>query len=358
MTKFFNPYYVAGLVGLWLVLAVSVLQAESRLKDTRWQFVEFQSMDDSQGIQKPHDASQYTMQLNADGSVNMQLNCNRARGSWSATPGPDSSDKSFNSGQFNFGPLAMTRALCPPPSMDEFIAMQSSYVRSYVIKDNRLYLSLMADGGIFVWEPVVDEAEAAVNPVSPEQGGPRNWEVTNVKTTLNMREQPSISAPVIARLSPGQILDNLDCLEKNGRHWCDVQPLGGGLRGYVSHEYLKPAIGPNGAVITGNDDSAYRAGQGDFDAKGKIPCAAISGQPMQQCDFAVARSGPGYATVIVTKPDGMTRSIYFRMGIAIGAGTSEADYPGEFSARKDLDLNLIELGAERFEIPDAVVLGG
>ncbi|MEJ2213138.1 MAG: hypothetical protein P8Y20_03515, partial [Gammaproteobacteria bacterium] len=71
MTKFFNPYYVAGLVGLWLVLAVSVLQAESRLKDTRWQFVEFQSMDDSQGIIKPADPADYTMQLNDDGSVNM-----------------------------------------------------------------------------------------------------------------------------------------------------------------------------------------------------------------------------------------------------------------------------------------------
>lgn len=111
-------------------------------------------------------------------------------------------------------------------------------------------------------------------------------------------------------------------------------------------------------MITGNDDSAYRAGQGDFDAKGKIPCAAVSGQPMQQCDFVVARSGPGYATVIVTKPDGMTRSIYFRMGNAIGAVSNEADYPGEFIARKDSDLNLIELGVERFAIPDAVVLGG
>ena len=112
-------------------------------------------MDDSQGISKPDNSADYTMQLNADGSVNMQLNCNRAIGSWKARPGPD---PEYNSGQFNFGPLAMTRMLCPPPSMDEMIALQSAYVHSYVLENNRLYLSLMADGGIFVWEAVSEQS--------------------------------------------------------------------------------------------------------------------------------------------------------------------------------------------------------
>ena len=31
--------------------------------------------------------------------------------------------------------------------------MQAGFVRSFVLREGRLYLSLMADGGILVWEP-------------------------------------------------------------------------------------------------------------------------------------------------------------------------------------------------------------
>ena len=36
---------------------------------------------------------------------------------------------------------------------------------------------------------------------------------------------------------------------------------------------------------------------------------------------------------------------------------SEAD-PGEFAAEKQSDLNIIHIGPERYEIPDAVIFGG
>ena len=119
------------------------------LAGTEWRLVAFQSMDDAQGAERPSDPSLYTMSLHADGSVAMRLNCNRATGTWQAQAGPDGT-----SGQFTFGPLAATRALCPPPSLDERVTSQASYVRSYLLKDGRLYLSLMADGGIFEWEPL------------------------------------------------------------------------------------------------------------------------------------------------------------------------------------------------------------
>jgi len=122
---------------------------ESPLAGTEWQLVEFQSMDDAQGTTRPDDPSKYTMRLNEDGTVNMKLNCNRATGTWSAEAASDPS-----SGSFEFGPLASTKALCPPPSMDEQITVQAQYIRSYLLKDGRLYLSLMADGGIYAWEPL------------------------------------------------------------------------------------------------------------------------------------------------------------------------------------------------------------
>jgi len=197
---------------------------------------------------------------------------------------------------------------------------------------------------------------AGVNAV-PEDGGPRNWEVTDVFRALNLREQPSITAKIIAKYVPGTILDNLGCLLADGWVWCDVQQLGGGPRGYVSAEFLQPAVSPDGSVAMGPDDSALRAGQGKFDATGNIPCAQSVGKPMMQCEFGVARAGGGYATVVIKRPDGRTRAIYFRMGKPLGADTSEAD-PGKFSATRKGDLNFIRIGNERYEIPDAVVLGG
>jgi len=195
-------------------------------------------------------------------------------------------------------------------------------------------------------------------PAAPEDGGPRNWQVTGVSRALNLREQPSTKAKIISSYLPGTILDNLGCLQAEGRIWCDIQQLGGGQRGYVAAEFLKPAVSPKGSVATGPDDSALRAGQGKFDATGDIPCAQSVGQPMMLCQFGVARAGGGYATVVIQKPDGHTRAIFFRMGKPIGADTSQADGYPEFRATNENDLHLIRIGNERYEIPDAVVLGG
>jgi hypothetical protein len=46
------------------------------------------------------------------------------------------------------------------------------------------------------------------------------------------------------------------------------------------------------------------------------------------------------------------------MGQAVGADTSEADGYHDFSVTREADLNMIRVGPERYEIPDAVVLGG
>lgn len=323
------------------------------LVETTWRLIEFQSMDDSIGTLRPEDPSLYIMRLNIDGTVTMRLNCNHAGGTWFAEPGGNGA-----SGRFQFSKFMGTRAVCPPPSLDERILRHAEFIRSYLLKNGRLYLSLMADGGIFAWEPNTDEPTTAKKiPVAPEDGGPRNWVVTGVSRSLNLREQPSIKARIIANYAPGTILDNLGCKNALDRIWCDVQELGGGPRGYVAAEFLKPAISPDGKSATGLDDSALRAGQGKFDATGQVPCAQYVGQPMMECEFGVARAGGGYATVLIKKPDGRNRAIFFRMGVPVGADTSEADGYPEFRATEEKDLNLIRVGSERYEIPAAVVLG-
>jgi len=194
-------------------------------------------------------------------------------------------------------------------------------------------------------------------PKAPEDGGPRNWEVTGVSRAVNFREEPSTRAAISGSFRLGTILDNLGCQRADDRVWCDVQRLGGGPRGFVSAEFLKPAVSPDGSVATGPDDSALRAGQGKFDATGKIPCAQAAGQPMAECEFGVARAGGGYATVVIKRPTGQSRAIFFRMGKPVGADTSQADGYLTFRATKESDLHMIRIGTERYEIPDAVVLG-
>ena len=94
-----------------------------------------------------------------------------------------------------------------------------------------------------------------------------------------------------------------------------------------------------------------------YHATGELPCSTGTGQPMARCDFGVTREGPGSAIVTITKPDGRTRSVFFADGLAIGYDQSQADQ-GEFRAQRDNDLNIVFIGDERFEIPDAVVNGG
>lgn len=324
---------------------------DNPLENSQWRLVEFQSMDDEKGTLRPEDPSLYTMRLNGDGTVFMRLNCNRASGTWSSAPSGNGT-----SGRFAFGPLAATRAACPPPSMDDMVARQAEFIRSYLLENDRLYLSLMADGGIFVWQRDAGGNQAVAIFRAPEDGGPRNWEVTGVSRVLNLREQPSATGRIITGYPPGTILDNLGCTQGDGQIWCDVQQLGGGPRGYVAAEFLKPAVSPDGSVARGVDDSALRAGRREFDATGNIPCAQVPGQPMTACKFGVARAGGGYATVVITKPDGHSRMIFFRMGIPIGTSFSEADGYTHFKAAKEGDLHLIRIDNERYEIPEAVVL--
>lgn len=116
-----------------------------------WQLVEFQSMDDAQGTKRPDDRAKYTIAFDneggEEGNVALRLDCNRGVGAWK------NPIAHAMGGTLEFGPLGVTRALCPPPTMGEFLAQQLGYVRSFTIRDGRLYMALMADGGIIVWEP-------------------------------------------------------------------------------------------------------------------------------------------------------------------------------------------------------------
>jgi hypothetical protein len=114
------------------------------------------------------------------------------------------------------------------------------------------------------------------------------------------------------------------------------------------------------APAAGHDrePAAQRAGEGRFDATAEVPCADGVGQPTRPCPAGVARDPGGAATVVVTRPDGRKRAIFFQHGRPVAADVSQADGDRPFSATREGDLNLIRIGPERYEIPDAFPLGG
>jgi len=107
------------------------------LAGTTWRLAELQANGETV---RPADTSRYTMELMADGSAAFQLDCNRGAGKWSST----------GAGKIGFGPLAMTRAMCPPGSFDTRIAADLGDVNGYALVGDRLTLT-RASGGSLVW---------------------------------------------------------------------------------------------------------------------------------------------------------------------------------------------------------------
>ena len=141
--------------------------AAPALAGTSWRLVKFQGGDGT--TLTPDDRSKYTIQFGPDGFLTARIDCNRGRGSWTL-PAPN---------QLRLGPLALTRAMCPPGSLHDRIVKHWDYIRSYVVKDGYLFLSLMADGGIYEFEPVA----AGKTPVAGQTGR------TVVKGTATFRER-------------------------------------------------------------------------------------------------------------------------------------------------------------------------
>ncbi len=112
------------------------------LGGTSWRLVKFQGGDDT--TLTPDDGSKYTLAFGADGRVSARIHCNRGSGAW----------KSAGPNGLQLGPLALTRAMCPPGSLHNRVVKDWEYVRSYLIKDGHLFLSLMADAGIYEFEPI------------------------------------------------------------------------------------------------------------------------------------------------------------------------------------------------------------
>jgi hypothetical protein len=96
----------------------------------------------------------------------------------------------------------------------------------------------------------------------------------------------------------------------------------------------------------------------DFNATGNIPCGRAADQPMASCKFGVVRDGDGKGSVTVFWPDGGNRVIYFEAGMPAHYDDSKADAGAKMTVGRNADLFIVQIGVQRFEIPDAVISGG
>ena len=133
---------IGVLLAAWGCAQLAPQARPESLAGTSWQLVKFQGGDGA--VRTPDDKSKYTLAFVDEAVFNVRFDCNRGRGGWKS-PGPK---------QLEFGAMALTRAACPPESLHDQLVKHWPYVRSYLIKGGRLYLSLMADGGVYEFEPL------------------------------------------------------------------------------------------------------------------------------------------------------------------------------------------------------------
>jgi heat shock protein HslJ len=151
--------------------------AAPSLGSTSWQLVKFEGGDDK--LLRPGAQAKYTMSFAPDGGVSVQIDCNRGHGTWKS-PGPN---------QLKFAPLALTLAMCPPAPLTDRLPKDWLNVRSYILKDGHLFLSLMADGGIYEFEPRNQKAAASLENT--------HWQLVRLGNTPVMtdsqRQQPYLT---------------------------------------------------------------------------------------------------------------------------------------------------------------------
>ena len=139
--------WVLPVVALALTACGSASAADP-LTGTTWHLTGITSMaPDEEPDTTIDDPSLYSVAFGDDGRASFLVHCNRGSSTWHAeasAPG---------SGSLTFGPLALTRMYCPQPSADTKVAAALGRVRSYLISDGKLHLSLKADGGVMNWDP-------------------------------------------------------------------------------------------------------------------------------------------------------------------------------------------------------------
>jgi heat shock protein HslJ len=170
------------------------------LANTSWQLDKIQNADGTSV--RPDDPDKYTLEFDADGSLVARLNCNRGHGTW----------KSSSPGQVELGQMAVTMAMCLPPSLDTRMAKDLAAVHSYAIENGYLHLNL-STGGSYEFAP------------QPPAGLPNtSWQLLEIRNADGTSLHPDDSTKYTVTFeADGNVTARLDCNRGRGT-WKSSSP--------------------------------------------------------------------------------------------------------------------------------------
>ena len=117
-------------------------QNSNPLNGTSWQLVKFQGPDERTFT--PDDKSKYTITFQRNGRVAVRVDCNRGSSTWKVSGKDD----------LQFGSWSRTNAKCGAGSLHDQIVTEGADVHKFDIKDGRLFLFGMPQGGYYELEPM------------------------------------------------------------------------------------------------------------------------------------------------------------------------------------------------------------
>lgn len=174
--------------------------AEGGIVGVTWEWVESLYSDDSSV--EVYDPSSYTLLLEPDGSVVLQVDCNRGGGTYT-----------LDGSQLTLDVAVMTRVACPEGTLSEVFMRDLSGAATYVMDGENLVINLFADAGNMYFQPGAVARAAAVSPdalTMSVEGVAESYEVQVVPATPYDASMPPgpVGAPEhLAVTFDGQSLD-------------------------------------------------------------------------------------------------------------------------------------------------------
>ncbi|SNS76599.1 hypothetical protein [Tropicimonas sediminicola] len=111
-----------------------------------------------------------------------------------------------------------------------------------------------------------------------------------------------------------------------------------------------------GAIAADTMAATKRARSGDFDATDEVRCAQEVGQALGTCGASVARVD-GSAAVTVTFPNGFARMLTFSEGAFLRGSATMSGVGTDIDWSLSDGVYTIRVDDQRFDIPDALVIG-
>ncbi len=112
---------------------VSPAAPVAALEGSNWQLV--QMVVPGGFVFTPDDPADYVLNFRSEDRLTGTSDCNRITGSWHQ-----------QGAALSFESFATTRALCPPPSLHNYLSLYLRDVTSLRFSDDRLYLTTTTDG--------------------------------------------------------------------------------------------------------------------------------------------------------------------------------------------------------------------